>query len=40
MGDFKPKIDPAVLERDPSVRLDGRKADQLRSVTLTTGYLK
>jgi len=40
MGDFKPKIDPAVLERDPSVRLDGRKADQLRPVTLTTGYLK
>ena len=40
MGDFKPKIDPAVLVHDPSVRLDGRKADQLRSVTLTTGYLK
>ncbi len=40
MGDFKPKIDPAVLERDPSVRLDGRTADQLRPVTLTTGYLK
>ena len=40
MGDFKPKIDPAVLERDPSVRLYGRKTDQLRPVTLTTGYLK
>ena len=40
MGDFKPKIDPAVLERDPGVRLDGRRHDQLRPVTLTTGYLK
>ena len=40
MGDFKPKIDPAVLERDASVRLDGRTADQLRPVTITTGYIK
>jgi len=40
MGDFKPKIDPAVLERDASVRLDGRAADQLRPVTITTGYIK
>jgi ribonuclease PH len=40
MGDFKPKIDPAVLERDGSVRLDGRAADQLRPVEITTGYIK
>jgi len=40
MGDFKPKIDPAVLERDASVRLDGRAADQLRPVTITTDYIK
>ena len=40
MGDFKPKIDPAVLERDASVRLDGRSADQLRPVKITTGYIK
>jgi ribonuclease PH len=40
MGDFKPKIDPAVLERDASVRLDGRTADQLRPVKITTGYIK
>jgi ribonuclease PH len=40
MGDFKPKIDPAVLERDASVRLDGRAADQLRPVTITPGYIK
>jgi ribonuclease PH len=40
MGDFKTNIDPAVLERDPKVRLDGRGPDQLRPVTITTGYLK
>ena len=40
MGDFKPNIDPAVLERDASVRLDGRSADQLRPVKITTGYIK
>ena len=40
MGDFKPKIDPAVLERDASVRLDGRAADQLRPVKITTGFQK
>jgi ribonuclease PH len=40
MGDFKPNIDPAVLQRDASVRLDGRAADQLRPVTITTGYIK
>jgi len=40
MGDFKSKIDSAVLQRDAGVRLDGRQADQLRPVTLTTGYLK
>jgi ribonuclease PH len=40
MGDFKPKIDPSVLDRDPNVRLDGRAADDLRPVTLTTSYLK
>ena len=40
LGDFKPKIDPSVLERDPSVRLDGRAADQLRPITISTGYVK
>ena len=40
MGDFKTKIDPKVLERDADVRLDGRQADQLRPVTISTGYLK
>jgi ribonuclease PH len=40
MGDFKPKIDPAVLERDARVRLDGRAPDQLRPVKITTGYIK
>ena len=40
IGDFKPKIDPAVLERDGSVRSDGRAADQLRPVKVTPGYIK
>jgi ribonuclease PH len=40
LGDFKRRIDPSVLERDPNVRLDGRTPDQLRPVRLTTGYLK
>jgi ribonuclease PH len=40
LGDFKPKIDPSVLERDANVRVDGRTPDQLRPVKITTGYLK
>jgi ribonuclease PH len=40
MGDFGSKIDPAVLERDDSVRVDGRGPDQLRPVTIATRYLK
>jgi ribonuclease PH len=40
MGDFKPKIDPSVLERDANVRLDGRAADQIRPVKITTGYIR
>jgi ribonuclease PH len=40
MGDFKSKMDPSVLERDASVRLDGRAADQIRPVKITTGYIK
>jgi ribonuclease PH len=40
LGDFKTKIDPSVLERDPNVRLDGRGPDQLRPIEITTGYLK
>jgi ribonuclease PH len=40
MGDFGSKIDPAVLERDASVRVDGRGPDQLRPVAIATRYLK
>lgn len=40
MGDFGTKIDPAVLERDASVRVDGRHPDQLRPVAIATRYLK
>jgi ribonuclease PH len=40
LGDFKPKIDPSVLERDAGQRLDGRAPDQLRPVEISTGYLK
>ena len=40
MGDFKSKMDPSVLERDASVRLDGRAADQIRPVKISTGYIK
>jgi len=38
LGDFKPQIDPAVLEKP--LRPDGRAADELRKVTLTTGYTR
>jgi ribonuclease PH len=41
IGDFKLKIDPALLERDGrNMRNDGRAADQMRPVTITTGFLK
>jgi len=40
MSDFRPQIDPKVLERKPGARLDGREAGALRPVKLTTGYLK
>lgn len=40
LSDFKPKIDPAVLKREPGTRVDGRAADALRPVSFTPGYLK
>ena len=41
IGDFKTRIDPAVLKRDGRImRLDGRAADQLRPVTITPRYIK
>jgi ribonuclease PH len=40
LGDFKQKIDPAVLKREKGARPDGRSADQLRPVQITPGYLK
>jgi ribonuclease PH len=40
IGDFKTKIDAAVLKRDGKARLDGRAADQLRPVTITPRYIK
>ena len=40
LGDFKQRIDPAVLKREPGVRADGRSPGQLRPVRFTTGYLK
>ena len=40
LGDFKQRIDPSVLKREPGVRADGRSPAQLRPVRLTTGYLK
>jgi ribonuclease PH len=40
IGDFKGKIDPAVLKREGNLRSDGRARDQLRPVTLTRGYTK
>ena len=40
MSDFRPQIDPKLLERKPGVRPDGRGPAQLRPVKLTTGFLK
>jgi ribonuclease PH len=40
MSDFRPQIDPKLLQRAPGARGDGRQAAELRSVKLTTGYLK
>jgi ribonuclease PH len=40
LGDFKQRIDPALLQRDGRGRPDGRANDQLRPVKLTTAYLK
>jgi ribonuclease PH len=40
MSDFRPQIDPKLLERKPGMRVDGRGPTELRPVKLTTGYLK
>ena len=41
IGDFKTKIDAAVLKRDGrTMRIDGRAPDQLRPVTITPRYIK
>jgi ribonuclease PH len=40
IGDFKQKIDPALIRRPEGGRKDGRALDQLRPVTITPGYLK
>jgi ribonuclease PH len=41
LGDFKQQIDPALLKRDAvRGRREGRAADALRPVRITTGYLK
>jgi ribonuclease PH len=40
IGDFKTKIDPAVLKKEKGARSDGRAFDQLRPVTITTRYNK
>ena len=41
IGDFKGKIDPALLSKDPAgPRADGRGADQLRPVKITTRFNK
>jgi ribonuclease PH len=40
LGDFKAKIDPAVLKKEKGARPDGRAADQLRPVTITPRYSK
>jgi len=39
IGDFKQKIDPAVLD-SKGARSDGRKPDQLRPVVITPRYIK
>jgi ribonuclease PH len=40
LGDFRQQIDPKVLTREPGTRADGRGAEELRPVRLTTGFLK
>jgi len=41
IGDFKGKIDAAVLQRDRrTMRIDGRAPDQLRPVTITPRFIK
>jgi ribonuclease PH len=40
IGDFKTKIDPAVLKKEKGARRDGRGADQLRPVVITPRYSK
>src|SRR5687767_6294387 len=41
IGDFKTKIDAAVLKRDGrTMRIDGSAPDQLRPVTITPRYIK
>ena len=41
IGDFKLKIDPAVLKREgKNMRSDGRAADQMRKVTITPRFIK
>ena len=41
IGDFKTKIDAAVLKRDGrTMRIDGRAPDQLRPVTITPRFIK
>ncbi len=40
IGDFKGKIDPAVMPLKDGPRKDGRAFDQLRPVTITPRYLK
>jgi ribonuclease PH len=40
IGDFKGKIDAAVLKREGTMRIDGRAPDQLRPVTITPRYIK
>jgi ribonuclease PH len=40
IGDFKPQIDPAVLNKSGKGRTDGRQPDQLRPVKITTRFSK
>ena len=40
IGDFKTKIDPAVLKKEKGARPDGRASDQLRPITITPRYNK
>jgi len=40
IGDFKTKIDPALLKKEKGARADGRAADQLRQITITPRFSK